>query len=618
MPYMKTVFKRKAMLGLSTILILIGITSCLSNMNENQKFLELTQSKNPFSDIDEVFFGNSIGRAKKEEIRETKSHYDKAIEVPQITKLGFFKKQQYLTTTGNDCSVFFKELESESNIYEGGKPSEHLKPFFFKNSGNPNKENIDDFVKVANTKVTKKNKTEHKPYNILWIVADDLGKDLGCYGNKLVQTPNLDKLASESVLFENLHTTTAVCSPSRSGLITGMYPVTLRVHQHRTQFKRKLPDTISPITEYFKEAGYFVTNGGADNKGIGKMDYNFEAKFQEMYEGTHWDERADGQPFFSQMQIFFPHRPFHRDSVNPINPKEVKLPPYYPDHSISRKDWALYLETVQYVDKQVGLIIERLEADGLLKNTIIFFFGDQGRPHVRAKQFLYNSGTNTPLMVRFPKGYKAGTVSNELISNIDIPAASLALANIERPLHMQGRNFISENNNRKYLYTMRDRRDETVDRIRAVRSKKFKYIKNYYTERPYTQFNTYKETKYPTLILMKVMHKEGTLDPIQSRFMDNFRPAEELYDLDKDPFEINNLADNPYYRNELLTHRKILDEWVHNNDFGKYPENSSELRFARNKALDRYKKIMEQRNLPLNATYEEQLQWWMKELLGVK
>lgn len=129
----------KALLGLSTIFTLSGITSCLSIINENQKFLELTQSKNLFSDIDEFFFGNSIGIAKKEEIRETKLHNDKIIEVPQITKLGFFKKQQHLTTMGNDCSVFFNELERESNIHEGSKPSQHLRSLLSKNSGNPNK-----------------------------------------------------------------------------------------------------------------------------------------------------------------------------------------------------------------------------------------------------------------------------------------------------------------------------------------------------------------------------------------------------------------------------------------------------------------------------------------------
>ena len=272
-------------------------------MNDSHKFLGLAQSRNLLSDMDDFFLENSIGIAKIEDVPKTKSLKNTAINAPKIPKLESLKKQHDLTTKGSDCLIFFNELEREPEVYRGGKPSEQIKPSFTSNSGEPNKD-VKDFVERAITDVYQKNRTEHGPYNILWIVADDLGKDLGCYGNKLVQTPHLDKLASESVLFENLHTTTAVCSPSRSGLITGMYPVTLGVHQHRTQFKRKLPDSISPVTEYFKEAGYFVTNGGADNKGIGKMDYNFESTSQHMYDGTHWNERADGQPFFLRCKFF--------------------------------------------------------------------------------------------------------------------------------------------------------------------------------------------------------------------------------------------------------------------------------------------------------------------------
>lgn len=456
-----------------------------------------------------------------------------------------------------------------------------------------------------------------KDYNILWIVADDLGKDLGCYGNDLVYTPNLNKFASESVVYDNLYTTTAVCSPSRSGLITGTYPVTIGVQQHRTQFKKKLPDIIKPITEYFKEAGYFVTNGNGDkNAKRGKTDYNFVHDSKQMYQGVHWNERTQGQKFFSQIQIFYPHRPFHADSIHPINPNLIKLPPYYPNLPLVRKDWALYLETVQHVDESMGKIMQQLERDGLLDKTIIFFFGDQGRPHARAKQFLYDSGTNTPLMVRYPDGYKAGTVSNELVSNIDIPVATLALANINIPNYIQGQDFLSEDVEREYVFTMRDRRDETVDRIRAVRSKKFKYIKNYYTNVPYTQYNTYKEMRYPVLPLMHVMLEEGKLNEVQKQFMDSYRPAEELYDLENDPFEINNVANDEKYKKTLKNLRNVLTEWVKKNDLGTYPEAQEEIKVAQEEATNRRKRMLRERNLPENVTYRQLVEYWEKKLLG--
>ena len=454
--------------------------------------------------------------------------------------------------------------------------------------------------------------------NILWIVADDLGADIGCYGNETVHTPHLDQLAKEGTRYENLHTTTAVCSPSRSGVITGMYPVSIDCHQHRTPFKHALPEGVQPITEYFKEAGYFVSNGSyrGENK-KGKTDYNFTHHFDSLYDGTHWKQRAKGQPFFSQIQIFIPHRPFYKDSLNPVNPAEVNLPPYYVDHPLARKDWAMYLETIQLVDIEVGKILKDLEADGLAENTIIFFFGDQGRPHMRAKQFLYDPGTNTPLIIRWPDGKGAGSSSQQLVSNIDLAAASLDLAGISIPDHMQGRNFLDGNQeNRPFLATMRDRRDETVDRIRAVRTMDFKYIRNYYPERPYTQFNAYKKFRYPVLTLMQILHKKGELNEIQSRFMADFRPEEELYDLKNDPFEVNNLAADPEYGQQLQDLKNQMDEWLGRYDLGEYPENPRAIKAAEELMQGRFKRNMESMGLSADISDEEFLEYWENELLG--
>ena len=453
---------------------------------------------------------------------------------------------------------------------------------------------------------------QEKP-NILWIVADDLGPDLACYGNKSVYTPNIDKLASEGITFTQIHAVTPVCSPSRSSLITGMYPVSINCQQHRTLSKSDLPQGILPITGYFRQAGYYVCNGNATKAGQpGKTDYNFKHPTT-LYDGADWSGRKSGQPFFAQMQIHYPHRPFEADAVHPVNRNTLDIPPFYPDLPLTCEDWALYLESVQHVDKYVGEIMDRLEKEGLLGNTIVLFFGDQGRPMVRAKQFLYDEGTHTAFIVRFPDMKRAGTKVHDLVSTVDIPSTSLVMAGISLPKQMQGQDVFSKKK-RKYLFCTRDRMDETVDRIRSVRSSKFKYLLNYYPERPYTQFNTYKVTSYPVLTLMKVLYKKGELTPEQATFMGPIRPAEELYDLEKDPFEMKNLATDPVYSSELARLRRVLRKWVNKNDKGTYPENPIETDYWAKDAARAYQTKMKSFNLPEDISEEDFLTWWEKRL----
>lgn len=446
--------------------------------------------------------------------------------------------------------------------------------------------------------------------NILWIVSDDLGTDLGCYGNSLVKTPHLDQLAKESIVFTNMHSVSAVCSPSRSSLITGVYPISIDCHQHRTQFKRALPDTIKPITYYFKKAGYFVSNGSSKNKlDKGKTDYNFIHHSDSLFNGTHWNQRKKGQPFFAQIQIYNPHRPFKRDTLNPINPDLVQLPPYLPNHELARKDWAYYLESVQLVDQEVGKILKELEKDGVLENTLVFFFGDQGRPHVRSKQFLYDGGTNTPLLIKGIKN-KEGLLDDQLVSTVDIPAMTLALADITIPKYMAGINILDSTQSRDYIFTMRDRRDETVDRIRAIRTKDFKYIKNYYPEKPYTQPNVYKKFQYPMLTLMRVLNNKKLLTPEQAQFLATNRPEEELYDLQKDPFELYNLADDKLLQSKKNELQSILKEYTNQYDKGSYPEPKSETDYAVKIMQERWMNQMKKRGLSPNVTDEEYLKYF--------
>ncbi len=470
-------------------------------------------------------------------------------------------------------------------------------------------------VLVLFSSCTSGKKQNEKP-NILWIVADDLGTNLGCYGDSLVYTPNLDRFAEQSVLFENCHTVTAVCSPSRSALVTGMYPVSINCHQHRTrpQAKKPLPDGIKVITEYFEEAGYFTFNGNVnDSTKPGKQDYNFKTDYK-IYDGTDWTQRKEGQPFFGQIQIHYPHRPFVKDKDHPVDESKVNMPSYLPDDWLARKDWALYLETIQQVDKKVGRILKRLEDEGLADNTYVFFVGDQGRPMVRNKQFLYDGGTHTPLMVRYPDGKYAGERRTELVSNIDLAATSLILAGIKIPDYMQGQNFLGRHIPRTEVYTMRDRRDETVDRIRAVFDGRYCYIRNFYPDRPYTQYNAYKRNMYPDIILLEVLKKEGKLTPAQKPFMSDYRPAEELYDVKNDPDEVNNLAEIPVYAKIKKGLSRKLDNWLKESDLATYPEDPKEIRFWEKRMAKMDSIWKARRGLPVDVSDEKYLKWWEEYL----
>lgn len=460
-------------------------------------------------------------------------------------------------------------------------------------------------------KVVKK--SNFKP-NILWIVADDLGTDMGCYGDSLIYTPNLDRLAGQGVKYNHFYTVTAVCSPSRSTMITGMYPTSINCQQHRTHYKKSLPEGIFPITKYFREAGYFTSNGDFRNKNKpGKTDYNFKA--DSIFDGTDWSQRKPGQPFFAQIQIHYPHRAFSRDSLHPINQNSVALPPYYPNNWLARQDWALYLETIQILDREVGKIMQRLDEENLADSTIVFFFGDQGRCMVRAKQFMYDGGIHTPLIIRYPNEAQKGRVENNLVSNVDLAPAALGLANIKIPNYLQGLDFLDpEIPARTYIFSMRDRRDETVDRIRAIRTRNFKYIRNFYPDLPYTQFNTYKKQAYPVITLLQVMQKQGKLTPAQEPFMLKTKPPEELYDLNNDPWEIHNLADNKVYTDTLKNLRILMDITLAKYDKGVYPENEKEIDFAKKLAAKRYKMLMKRRGLGENPTNEAILEWWKKRL----
>ena len=423
--------------------------------------------------------------------------------------------------------------------------------------------------------------TKARP-NVLWILGDDLGPDLGCYGTPLVRTPNLDRLAAAGVRYTRCFTTAPVCSPSRSAWNTGMYQTAIDAHNHRSHRGDgyRLPDGVKLISQRFHDAGYFTANVTTAAPGVrasGKTDFNFQA--EKPFDGTDWSQRAPGQPFYAQINFMEPHRgpawPAARKQAELVDPARVKLPPYYPDHPVARDDWANYLDAVHLLDTKVGAVLQRLENEGLAKNTIVFFFGDNGRCHVRDKQWLYEGGLHVPLIVRWPGGdVRPGKVETGMVSAIDVPATSLSLAGLELPKGMHGQPFLGARaKTRTEIFGARDRCDETVDRIRSVRTERYKLIRNYFPERPYTQTNAYKEKQYPVLNLMKQLQVEGKLSPDQQLFMAPRRPAEELYDLQSDPSEIRNLAGSPTHIQTLKDLRARLDRWIANTrDRGTSPE----------------------------------------------
>jgi arylsulfatase A-like enzyme len=420
--------------------------------------------------------------------------------------------------------------------------------------------------------------------NILWILGDDLGCELSCYGDPVVRTPNIDRLANEGTRFTQFHTTAPVCSASRSGFNVGLYQTTTGTHHHRSHRKDgyRLPDNARLITDRFRDAGYFTANVRAIGDGVngnGKTDFNFVA--EKPFDGTHWNQRKPGQPFYAQVNFTAPHKGpafvAARKRKSLIDPAKVDLPPYYPDHPTVRNEVANYLDAVQLLDDQVGVLLDKLRQDNVLENTAIFFFGDNGRCLIRGKQWLYDYGTHVPLIVRWPGVAKAGAVREEPCLSLDMTASTLAAAGIPIPTPFHGRPlFGSGARRRDFIVTARDRCDETLDRIRAVRDSRYKYIRNFMPDRPYTQPNAYIEENYPTQRVMKELGAAGKLNAVQSLWLAPRKPPVEFYDTKADPFEVKNLADSKEHAPWVARFAKRLDDWLADTkDQGANPEADS-------------------------------------------
>jgi len=420
--------------------------------------------------------------------------------------------------------------------------------------------------------------------NIVWIVVDDMSSHFGYQGEKLVNTPHVDRLAKEGVVFSRAYATAPVCSAFRSAMITGMYQTTIGAHHHRSgrgKLKIELPAGVRTVPELFREAGYYTSIADASGKRTGKKDYNFVYDKHKLYDGFDYNHRAAGQPFFAQFHLRGGklrnverwYKEAKEGLKHLVDRKAVKLPPYYPDHPVIREDWAQYLDSVNYTDVEVGRIMDRLKRDDALKNTIVFFLTDHGISSARGKQFLYEEGIHIPFVVWAPGLLPKDKIRDDFIAHIDLAATSIHLAGIALPDGMQGRPlFHPEAKPREFVVSARDRCDATVDRIRSIRSGNYKYIRNFYPLRPYLQPSQYKDTK-PFMPVLRELYAAGKLNAVQSLHLAETRPEEELYDLSTDPWEIDNLAADPVHRESLIGLRALLDDWIiESDDKGRHQE----------------------------------------------
>jgi len=439
------------------------------------------------------------------------------------------------------------------------------------------------------------------PPNILWIVGENLNLDLGIYGARHVYTPHLDGLAREGVRYTRVFSTSPVCAPSRSAFMTGMYQTSTDTHHMRSHREDdyRLPPGVRPITHRLSEAGYFTANIstiGDREVGTGKLDLNFVNEGP-LYDSDDWSALSPNQPFFAMVNTpeieydIYDRLTYSKERVEWVGetehpkiatPENVEVPPYYPDHPITRQELARYYNSVSGMDIRVGWILEELEKDGLADNTIVIFFGDNGRLDPRGIHWCWDTGLRVPLIIHWPgnyqapEGYKPGSVNEEIISLLDITATTLRMAGIAPPLNMQSRVFLGEQADppRTYAFSARDRIDETVNRIRSVRDKRYHYIRNYMPEQGFASLNRYKEKCFAIIPLMRELYAEGKLSGPAADLMEPL-PYEQLYDTENDPHEIHNLAgsDQPEHREALFRLRAALDTWIaETGDRGEFPE----------------------------------------------
>jgi arylsulfatase A-like enzyme len=450
--------------------------------------------------------------------------------------------------------------------------------------------------------------------NIVWLVAEDLGPYLPPFGDSTIQTPNLSRLADEGVRYSHVFSVSGVCSPSRAALATGTYPTRIGAHHMRTLFQQPAaramglinyecvpPPDVRMVSGILRQNGYYCSN----NK---KEDYQFhpsEMAWDESSVYAHWRNRPEGIPFFSVFNFGVTHEsnlwnPWYRQydldtfppdrsvrehwkSLGERLPKplfvdedlDVNVPPYLPDTEPVRRDIRRMYSNIVELDRHIGLLLGQLEEDGLLENTIIVFYTDHGGPLPRQKRLLYDSGLRVPMIIRFPGRENAGKIEKRLISFVDFAPSLLSMAGINPPAFMDGQAFYGRyraEEPRQYIHAAADRFDESYDMIRAVRDNRFKYLHNFNPEKAYYLPLDYRENMASMQELLR-LRDEAKLNEVQMQWFRNSKPEEELFDTERDPHELHNLAVDPAYAEKLMELRRECERWMkETSDLGFVPE----------------------------------------------
>ncbi len=469
--------------------------------------------------------------------------------------------------------------------------------------------------------VSAANNSGSRRPNIAWIFFEDLNSWMGCYGDRTVPTPNIDELAAKGIRFDRYYSTAGVCSPARSAIAFGCMQTSLGIHNHRSSRQRipgeiiRVPEPYKTVYRLLRDSGYYVINDGCKNdfnfawpiesgsKGADLQRKKLEGEGERVYGSSAyptedrdeliydvntetwvtfqpvWRERPDGKPLFMQFQ-FRGGKNSGRFSGGETrtDPAKVAVMPYYPDLPAIRREIAHHYDCVRQADEEAGRLLEMLKSDGLFENTVFFLFSDHGMKLYRHKQWLYEGGIRMPLIICGP-GVEEGAVRSDLVSGTDISATTLALSGAEIPTWMEGRNMLAEDFKRDYVVSARDRCDFTIDRVRAVTTDRFKYIRNFMTDRPFMQ-SQYRD-HFDSIQDARARYEAGGLDPEQSFPWSPARVAEELYDLQNDPHETSNLASSPCHLETLTEHREILRTWIQQtDDKGQYPETVTALKGA--------------------------------------
>lgn len=427
--------------------------------------------------------------------------------------------------------------------------------------------------------------------NLVLIIADDMSwDDLSPYGHDSIMTPNLQRLADGGMRFDNAILTTSSCSPSRASIITGRYP-------HQTDAEElhwPLPKEQTTFVEKLKEKGYWTGAAGKWHLGEAVRDRfhvvrdvdtsGFQlpegeaangGSFEETLKGdarsgcADWiplmRERETGKPFFLWLAALDPHRPYHESILEDgARPDEIRIPPYHPDTPAVRADYQQYYDEITRLDRFVGTVLDELDTQGVAENTLVLFISDNGRPFPRDKTTLYDSGIKTPWIVRWPAKVAPGSICKRLVSSVDIAKTFLSLAKIEKPgMTFEGVDLSPlftepEKPIRDYVFAEKNWHDYE-DHARAVRNERYKYIRNYYEDLPLTP--PADVVRSPTYVELIRLREKGGLSPDQLICFAAPRPAEEVYDLKLDPFELKNLAADERYSPLLHAMREALADW---------------------------------------------------------